>query len=74
MTHNTFDRGEKVLIGILLVAIALICVNSFDYEHEKLMERVYVEDVCNGTMPNYKGWPIEKLERLHPAPCNLAGR
>ena len=74
MTRNTFDKGEKVLIVILLVAIALICVNSFDYEHEKLMERVYVEDVCNGTIPNYKGWSTERLERLHPVTCNLSGR
>tara|TARA_R100000781_G_scaffold33881_1_gene24536 strand:+ start:791 stop:1015 length:225 start_codon:yes stop_codon:yes gene_type:complete len=74
MTRNTFDKGEKVLIGILLITIALVCISSLDYGHEKLMERIYVEGVCNGTMPNYKGWPIEKLERLHPAPCNLSGR
>ena len=71
---DRIDKGEKVLIGILLVAIALICVNSFDYEHEKLLERIYVEDVCNGTIPNYRGWSTEKLERLHLVPCNLAGR
>ncbi len=70
MTRNTFDKGEKVLIGILLVAITLICISSFDYEHEKLLERIYVEDVCNGTIPNYKRWSTEKLERLHLAPCN----